>query len=670
MFDFFKAKSEKSSKKNKRKVHKGASLKGSFEADNGRFKLVWGIMIFCFGAVFCRLAYVQVFNAEFYQNKGNMLITKTVKQFPYRGMITDRNNMPLAISAPLVTVVFSPYDYAVEYYSLKASEFELNKAKLSETVKKSKERVAKRLQNMDLHRLSALSGIDVEQFQNAVQLNHTIDVTDKEAVKSVLPTGTGSHYFMLMKNVNPEVAKALIDADFAGVNVEHFYQRYYPQPQPNAHILGFMSQSDSKKEGYYQGQAGIEKTFETVLAGKAGEVRVIHDAKNNRLKEIEEVQPEIAGKDIQLTIDSRLQYVLYQELERVGRVQKARWAMGMIVDVHSGEVMALSNWPSFNPNDLNSMNNENQRNHALIDMFEPGSVMKPITVATGLKSGQYTVNSKINTSPGTMNLQGHIIKDHGNLGMISLRQLLQKSSNVASAKIALSLPAKAMSETQRQFGFGQKTNLNFPGESAGLIPTPADSDISRRATVSYGYGLNVTLAQLAQSYAVLGAGGVLHPLTLVKSTKDNNINDANLQNLPVPFAKPASSQIIKKEDALAVVDMMTSVTEEGGTAKLAAIDGYRVAGKTGTARRANPKGGYYKDQYRTAFVGIAPASNPRFVVAIVVEDPQLQKFGGLVAAPVFKNVMKETLRLYNVPFDKPLTGKEVTKVQLESVNDL
>lgn len=670
MFEFLKIKPERDNKKTKRKSRKGASIRGSVEADSGRFKLIWGIMVFGFGAVFCRLAYVQVINAPFYQEKGNTLITTTVKEYPYRGMITDRNHMPLAISAPLVTVVFSPYDYALEYYSLKANEVELNKAKSSESVKKAKERVAKRLQNMDLQRLSALTGIDVEQFKNAVQLNHTIDVTDKEAVKAVLPSGTGSHYFVLMKNVNPEMAKELIESDFVGVNAQHFYQRFYPQPQPNAHVLGFMAQSNDKNGGSYRGQAGIERIFEEMLAGRAGEVRVIRDAKNNRLKEIAQVQPEIAGKDIQLTVDSRLQYILYQELEHVGRLQKARWASGMVVDVNSGEVMALSNWPSFNPNDLNTATPENQRNHALIDMFEPGSVMKPITVASGLKSGQYNINSKIDTNPGTMNLQGHSIKDHGNLGVISLRQLLQKSSNVGSAKIALSLPPVMMSETQKLFGFGKKTHLNFPGESAGLVPTPRETEISRRATVAYGYGLNVTLAQLAQSYAVLGSGGILHPLTLVKSTKDNNINDADLHNVAIPFEKPNSKQIIKQQDALAIVDMMTSVTEEGGTAKLASIDGYRVAGKTGTARRTNPQGGYYKDQYRTSFVGIAPASNPRFVVAIVVEDPQIQKFGGLVAAPVFKNVMKETLRLYNVPFDKPLTGKEVTSVAFDSVNDL
>ncbi|ELA09349.1 peptidoglycan synthetase FtsI [Moraxella macacae 0408225] len=660
----------KTPKKPKPKKGVGASMRGSVEEDSVRFKIVWVLMILCFGAVFCRVAYVQVINAKFYQEKGNTLITTTVKQPPYRGMIVDRNNIPLAISAPLVTLTFSPHDYAVEYYNLKAKEASLNKAKPSKSVNKAKARVEQRLKNMDLQKLATLTGIDVAQFHHALHLNHNIDFNDKEAVKAVLPTGAGSHYFMLMKNVNPERAQPIIDAEFVGVNIEHFYQRFYPQPQPNAQLLGFMSRSADKEQGHYRGQSGIEAIFENALAGSVGEMRVIKDAKNNRLKELEQIKPEVAGKDIKLTIDSRLQYILYQELERVGRVQKARWATGMIVDVNSGEVMAMSNWPSFNPNDLNSMTNENQRNHAVVDKFEPGSVMKPITVAIGLNSGQYDMNSKIDTNPGSMKLQGHTIRDHGNLGVIGLRQLLQKSSNIGSAKIALSLPPQVMSDGQKAFGFGKKTNLDFPGEVKGIVPTPDVKEISQRGTVAYGYGIDVTLAQLAQAYTILGSGGVFYPLTLVKSIRDNAMNSNNMNSVAIPFAKPKPYQVIKQSDALAIVDMMSSVTEEGGTAKLAAIDGYQVAGKTGTARRTNPKGGYYDNQYRTSFVGIAPASKPRFVVAIMVEDPQLQKFGGLVAAPVFRNVMKETLRLYNIPFDKPLTGKETTQVTLESVNDL
>lgn len=655
---------------NASKRRSGASRQGSIEEDAIRFKSIWIAMGLVFVAIFGRLAYIQVINKSYYQDKGNSLITTVKKEPSYRGMITDRNNMPLAISAPLTSAYFSPHDYAVEYYELKGRQQELQKSKPSKSVSRELERVAKRLQNMDLAKLSALTGISVSEFKNAVRINDNINLADKEAVKAVLPTGAGSHYFPLMKNVQPEAAQPLIDANFAGVSTDTFYQRYYPQPQPNAQLLGFMARTNMTDGTHYQGQAGVERVFNDMLSGKDGEVMVMRDAKNNSIKEIEQVKPEVAGKDLQLTVDSRLQYILYQELEKIGRVQQARWAAGMIVDVNSGEVMAMSNWPSFNANDLNSLSNENQRNHALMDVFEPGSVMKPITVATGLKSGQYNANSLINTSPGSMVVQGHTIRDHGNLGTISLRTLLQKSSNIGSTKIALSLPASAMSDMQKAFGFGAKTNLKLPGESAGLVPTPEQNEIARRTTVSYGYGLQVTLAQLAQAYSVLGAGGVMHPLTLLKSTRDNALNSSSTNNVSVPFAKPAAKQVIKNSDALTIVDMMTSVTEPGGTATLAAIDGYRVAGKTGTARRTNPKGGYYDDQYRTAFVGIAPASNPRFVVAIMVEDPRVDKFGGLVAAPVFRSVMKEALRLYNVPFDKPLSGKETTAASIESVNDL
>lgn len=657
-------------KRSKMTPKRGASTRGSVEEDKGRFFAIWAIMALGFAAVFLRLAYVQLINKDEYQAQGNKLITTIKKQPTYRGMITDRNNMPLAISAPLVTLVFSPRDYAAEYYALKAKQQALQKSKPSAVVARELARTEKRLASMDLNRLSALTHIDVAAFQAAVQLDPHIDLTDKDAIKAALPTGAGSYYFPLMKNVRPELAQPIIDAKFVGVTESKFYQRFYPQAQPNAQLLGFMAQTDDQDGGHYRGQAGVEKIFNDLLAGQAGKVLVMRDARNHSLNELEQVEPEIPGKDIQLTIDSRLQYLLYQELEKVGRLQQARWATGMIVDVNSGEVLALSNWPSYNPNDLNTINNENQRNHALIDVFEPGSVMKPVTVAIGMKSGQYNTRSLINTSPGSMKVGNYTIRDHGNLGTISLQTLLQKSSNVGSAKIALSLPPDVFSEGQKEFGFGHKTNLNFPGEAAGLVPTPAKNDIARRATVAYGYGLQTTLAQLAQAYTILGSGGILRPLTLIKSTKDNALNSSNLDNAPVPYPKPDSTRVLDTNTANAIVDMMVSVTEPGGTARLGAIDGYKVAGKTGTARRSKPGGGYYDNQYRTSFVGIAPASNPRFVAAIMVEDPQMQKFGGLVAAPVFREIMRETLRLYNVPFDKPLSGKEDQQASLDSVNDL
>ena len=613
----------------------GASSRGGVEQDKNRFRMIWALALLILVGLIGRAYYLQVANAQFYQDKGNELITSVRTQKSYRGMITDRNDLPLAVSAPLATVSFSPHDYAREYYELKRIIL------TNPDSPKLVARMQKRLDNMDLTTLAAAANISVTELKKVTAIDDSIDVTDEEAVKAALPSGAGSHYLPLLNKVTPEIAQSVSSLDFPGVYEKNFFQRYYPQPQPNSQLLGFMGQNADDPEGGYEGRAGIERQYETELAGDDGKVLVLKDAKQNSLKEIKQIEPEIPGKDVALTIDSRLQYLLYKELEKAGRLQKARWSTGMIVDVQTGEVLALSTWPSFNSNNLNEMTGENQRNRALLDVFEPGSVMKPFTVAAALDSGKYTTTSLIDTNPGSIRVRGYTIRDHNNLGRITLGTLLQKSSNVASTKIALSLPPDAITNMQKQFGFGSKTPLQFPGEGSGLVVTPKEKETSRRATVSYGYGLQVTLAQVAQAYSALAAGGVMHPLTL---TKDGE--------------RPPSKRIMAHEQAMSIVQMMESVTEPGGTAKGAAIDGYRVAGKTGTSRRINPKGGYYTDQYRNVFAGMAPASNPKLVGVILIEDPRGQIYAGLTVAPVFHNVMKEALRLYNVPLDKPLKTEE------------
>ncbi|MBE0407641.1 peptidoglycan D,D-transpeptidase FtsI family protein [Psychrobacter sp. AOP22-C1-22] len=613
----------------------GASSRGGFEQDKNRFRTVWGLALIILAALIGRAYYLQVANAQFYQDKGNELITSVRTQKSYRGMITDRNDLPLAVSAPLATVSFSPHDYAREYYELK--RIIITNPNSPQLIS----RMQKRLDNMDLTQLAASANISVSELKRVTAIDDSIDVTDEAAVKAALPSGAGSHYLPLLNKVTPEIAQSVSSLDFPGVYEKNFFQRYYPQPQPNSQLLGFMGQNASDPDGGYEGRAGVERLYETELAGEDGKVLVLKDAKQNSLKEIKQVEPEVPGKNVALTIDSRLQYLLYKELEKAGRLQKARWSTGMVVDVQTGEVLALSTWPSFNSNNLNEMTGENQRNRALLDVFEPGSVMKPFTVAAALDSGKYTTTSLIDTNPGSIRVRGYTIRDHNNLGMINMATLIQKSSNVASTKIALSLPADGITNMQKKFGFGAKTPLQFPGEGSGLVVTPKEKETSRRATVSYGYGIQVTLAQVAQAYSALAAGGVMHPLTLIKDDKSQ-----------------PSKRIMAHEQAMSIVQMMEGVTETGGTAKGAAIDGYRVAGKTGTSRRINPKGGYYTDQYRNVFAGMAPASNPRLVGVMLIEDPRGQIYAGLTVAPVFHNVMKEALRLYNVPLDKPLKTED------------
>lgn len=689
------------------KFQVGASQKGSIQQDIKRYRLIWAVVALAFCAIFARLVYIQIVNKDVIQKYGDKMITMKQQQPSYRGMIIDRHNMPLAVSAPLVTVVFSPRDYALEFYRLKAEEQKLMAEKPTDVITRRLESIRNRLENeMNLQKLSHLSNVPLDKLQKAVNLRTNVNFLtffdeytkvqkenskiklEKEqgiqtasttkpllisSLEEALPQGHGSSYMVLLKNVTPEEAQMLSDAKMVAVKSETNYQRYYPQPQPNAYLIGYMGDvsgnDKTKAKQGYQGRMGIEQMFDDMLSGQAGEKLLIKKS----FEKLEQKSPEIAGKDLQLTIDSKLQYVLYQELEKVGIEEKARWAMGMVVDVPTGEVLAISNWPSFNPNDLstwisrgsdgNGVINAYNRDHAMADNFEPGSVMKPFTIAIGLRSGQYTESSLINTSPGTLTIDDYTIRDSANYGVISLEKLLQKSSNVASAKISLSLPAETFSEGQKLFGFGQKTHLNFPLEAKGKVPTPTSK--ASRATVAYGYGMEVSLPQLAQAYNILGAGGVMHPLTLIKSTRDNALNHNNVESVVEPYIKPASTQIIKEKHAKAIVNMMVSVTEPGGTGVLASIDGYRVAGKSGTAKIAKEQSenigvGYHDNKYRTLFAGVAPASNPRFTVVIVVEDPQKGQSGGKVAAPVFRNVMKEALRLYNVPYDKPLTGKEPT----------
>ncbi len=621
---------QKNAKKHK---IKGAAVLGG-RHDSWRFFVVAAIMLLGGGSLMARAYYLQIANSQFYIDKGNEFITSIRTQSVNRGMITDTFGNPLAANAPLVTVVFSPYDYAQSYYQARKR---YQTAKTDE----SKQAALAKLDSFDLDKLSQLIGYPADKLHQAVAIDERVDLLDAKSVNLALPTGAGSHRIVLLSRTTPEVAKSVMELEIAGVSEERQSRRFYLQAEPNAQVLGFMASSDVDNQ--YKGRAGIESQYESVLAGKDGKVLVLKNAGQYALKQLAQLEPEVEGKDVALTLDARLQYVLYKELEQVGREQKARWASGMVVDVHTGDVLAMGSWPSFNSNNLGERTGVNERNRPVLDVFEPGSVMKPFTVAAALESGKYNTNTLIDTGGGSLNVGGSTIRDGGAYGAITLSKLIQKSSNVASAKIALNLPASAMADMQKQFGFGQKTALNFPAEASGKVDAPKASETARRATLSYGYGQQVTLAQIAQAYATLGAGGVMHPLRLVKDE-------------PMPPAR----QVISDKHAKEIVGMMELVTMQGSTGKAAAIDGYRVAGKTGTSRRTSPKGGYAKGEYRTIFAGVAPVSNPRFAVAILVEDPRKQFYAGPVAAPVFSKVMRETLRLYNVPMDKPLNDTPST----------
>lgn len=620
---------KKTDRTNQKKIKskpKSVVLIGGLQ-DAQRFYLMWGIMAVLFVVLFARAFWLQVGNAQFYINKADTFITTKRPMPVQRGMILDTNGLPLAANAPLVTVIFSPYDYALSYYETKRY---LQKAQSQSRIAKLKEKLDK----MNLAHLSKAVNVPQKTLEAWVKLDENVDVNDLKAVKAALPTGSGSRRQVLFNKTTPETAAAVLQLDFAGIFAEHHQQRFYLQPEPNASLVGYMSSVPDGKKTLYTGRSGIELKYNDQLSGQAGQMLMLRGS-GSAIEEIKELKPKVDGENITLTIDSRLQFILYQELVELGRRQSALAASGIVVDVQTGDVLAMGSWPAFNPNNLKELSGTNERNRVIMDTVEPGSVVKPFTVAAALDSGKYNVNTLIHTS-GSLTVGGRTISDAGNYGSITMGKLIQKSSNVASAKIALSLPSGAIAEMQQKFGFGKKTNLNLPSEAAGSVKPP--SDVARRATLAYGYGQSVTLAQIAQAYATLGNNGVLSPLRLVK-------NDP----------KPEPIRVISEKHAQSIVTMMKSVTEEGGTGTAAAINGYHVAGKTGTSRRADPiKGGYIEGQYRNIFAGVAPASNPRFAVVILVEDPRKEKYAGQTVAPVFANVMKETLRLYNVPFDKPL----------------
>ncbi|WP_347455471.1 penicillin-binding protein PBP3 [Acinetobacter thermotolerans] len=590
------------------------TTKNTLSVDISRFYLMWAVVLLCFVALIGRAFYVQIVNKEFLQNKANAKILRSDKIKAMRGVIYDRNGIPLAISTPVMRVVIDPRDY-----------FE-NQELYAKTMKELK----KDPDNRKLKRQLPDKNLNLDELADAVGM-------DRAELRKKMDERKRSRYLILKKEVPPQQAELIMKRNFQGVYTEKNYKRYYPQPQPNSQIIGL-----TNSEG--MGVEGLEMQLNTRLAGVDGEQQIVRDKKGNRIKDPEIIKEVEAGENITLSIDSRLQYIMYRELTAAGVANNARSATAIAVDVKTGEILAMTSWPSYNPNDKNSVSNKDaMRNRGAIDSFEPGSTMKPLTVAMALESGKYTANSVINTSPGSMRVGNHTIRDTHNYGPLTLGGIIQKSSNVGVSKIALSLPYETLPTFYKRLGFGQRSAVKFPGESAGLILPPSKWNVSEVATMSYGYGLNATVLQLADAYAMIANKGTKVPLSLYKLEE-----------------QPKGEQILDPKIAEQVLLMMESVTLPGGTAQQANIPGYRVAGKTGTAHklRADRKG-YSQSEYRALFAGIAPVSDPRLAMIVVVENPTGAYYGGLVAAPVFARVMQESLRLLNVPLDKPLESPKV-----------
>lgn len=605
---------DKRTTKQPRKKQQSITEKPTLAVDIWRFYLMWGIVLLCFVILVARAFYVQVINKDFLQNKANAKILRTEKMKAMRGVISDRNGVPLAISTPIMKVIIDPQNY----YETKET-FDKITAELKKTPNSYKLKNQLPKENLNLDELADAVGIDGAELKKRV----------KEKSRS--------RYLVLKKEVPPPQADLLTQRNFAGVYAEKSYKRYYPQPQANAQIIGL-----TNTEG--TGIEGLEMQLNSRLSGVDGEQKIVRDKHGNRVKTPEVIKEVETGENITLSIDSRLQYIMYRELTAVGVANSARSATAIAVDVKTGEILAMTSWPSYNPNDKKSLSNKDaMRNRGAVDSFEPGSTMKPLTISMALESGKYTPNSVVNTSPGSMRVGNHTIRDTHNYGALTLGGIIQKSSNVGVSKIALSLPYPTLPTFYKRLGFGQRSAVKFPGESPGLILPPSKWNVSEVATMSYGYGLNATVLQMVDAYAMLANKGVKMPLSLYKLDQ-----------------QPKGEQMIDPKIAGQVLLMMESATLPGGTATRATIPGYRVGGKTGTAHKLRPdRKGYSTTEYRALFAGVAPVSDPRLAMIVVVENPKGAYFGGTVSAPVFAKVMQESLRLMNVPLDRPLDTPKI-----------
>lgn len=544
----------------------------------GRSRVLAAVILLGLVGLAGRAAYLQGMHKGFLQQKGESRYSRVVEISAHRGMITDRHGEPLAISTPVESVWASPQDMEITTSQIK--------------------------------KLAEIIGMNSAEIQKKIE-------------------GPQRDFVYLKRHLPPEIAARVVELNMPGVFLRREFRRYYPAGELTAHMLGFTDVDDN-------GQEGVELAWQDDLAGKPGSRRVIKDRKGRIVEDIESIRVPRPGRDIALSIDSKIQYLAYRELKQAVEASKSKAGGIVVLDAQTGEVLALANLPVYNPNNRGKIKSERARNRALTDVFEPGSTLKPFTVAAALEAGRISPDTVFQTAPGTLTIGKATIRDSHREGPLTVTQVIQKSSNVGSAKIALSLPPETLWEILSQSGFGVSTGSGFPGEVTGRLRPHKTWRPIEQATMSYGHGISVSLIQLARAYTLFSAEGELKPVSLLKLD-----------------APTTGERVISRATALAVSTMLEMVVRPGGTAPRAQISGYRVAGKTGTAHKLEGNG-YAKDRYISTFVGYAPASNPRLIIAVMLDEPSAgQYFGGVVAAPVFSQVMAGALRILSVPHDAP-----------------
>jgi len=557
----------------------------------GRWRrhLVLGLLVLGALGAAGRAVYLQVLNRDFLQAEGDDRYLRTVTVTAHRGTLLDRNGEPLAVSTPVESVWADPTTL----------------------------------------QLGA---------QDLAELAHALSVPRETLSQRLAAADSERRFIFLRRHLSPPEARRVAALKLPGVHLRREYRRYYPTGEVSAQLLGYTDLDDV-------GLEGLELAYQGWLRGRPGSKRVLQDLYGRTVKDVASVAIPEPGRDLSLSVDRRVQYLAYRALKAAVLRNQAAAGMVVVLDPRSGEILALVNQPAGNPNDRSARRAELQRNRAVSDLFEPGSTLKPFTVAAALEAKLATPTSPVDTSPGRLRVRRHTVRDLRDFGLLDVAGVLRKSSNVGIAKLALQLPKGGLGELYGKLGFGQRSGLGLPGEQDGVLEPTSGWDELELATRAFGYGLAVTAVQLAQAYGVLATDGLRVMPTVLR------------QGPPV-----SAERVLSEATAVAVRRMLEAVVSDQGTAPRGRIAGYRVAGKTGTVRKRAAEGGYDDDRFLSLFAGIVPASAPRLVVVVVLDDPRGEDYyGGQVAAPVFAAVAAGALRLLDVPPDDPREGQLVLR---------
>lgn len=525
-----------------------------------------------------RAFWLQILDAGFYQRQGDVRQIRTLPLAAHRGMLLDRNGEALAVSSPIDSIWADPQELA--------------------------------------------------RYDDKIDLLGYALEMDPARVRQLVSKGVKNdrEFIYLRRHVHPRIAKALQsikDRDqISGVNIQREYGRYYPSGEITAHVLGFNNIDD-------QGQEGLEMAFDKWLEGTPGKRRVVTDVLGDAVEDIELIAEAKPGRDLVLSIDKRIQYLAYRELKQAVQRNGAKSGSVVVLDANTGEVLAMVNQPSFNPNRFSGRGGGIQRNRAVTDVLEPGSTIKPFTIAAALESGKFGIDNVVDTAPGQFNVGRYVVRDYKNYGELSLTGILKNSSNIGASKIALQLDRELLWNAFDRLGFGQSPVIEFPGAVSGSLPHFSRWSVVRQATVSYGYGISTTVLQLARAYAAIASDGLMPEATFQKLT-----------------GEPRVERVFSEQIAKDVRAMLQSVVSSG-TGKAANIPGYTVAGKTGTTH-ISENGSYADDRYISQFAGMVPAGNPSMVAVVVIKEPRGKYYGGEVAAPVFSRIMAGALRIRNI----------------------